>query len=99
MHSVSLSIPLLCTSDPPRSPCRSLPPAASLLPTRCLSQKSGDKQTALEHLFKSETAMKKANDLAMFHAEKAIEALLRLPESEARNALVRLTWVVITRKK
>jgi geranylgeranyl pyrophosphate synthase len=43
--------------------------------------------------------MKKANDLAMFHAEKAIEALLRLPESEARNALVRLTWVVITRKK
>ncbi|GMI42472.1 hypothetical protein TrCOL_g5154 [Triparma columacea] len=62
-------------------------------------KKSGDKQTALEHLFKSETAMKKANDLAMFHAEKAIEALLRLPESEARNALVRLTWVVITRKK
>ena len=50
-------------------------------------------------MFKSETAMKKANDLAMFHAEKAIEALLRLPESEARNALVRLTWVVITRKK
>jgi len=62
-------------------------------------KKSGDKQTALEHLFKSETAMTKANELAMFHAEKAIQALLRLPESEARNALVRLTWIVITRKK
>lgn len=62
-------------------------------------KKDGDKQQALESLFKSETAMKKAEALATFHSDKAIEALLRLPESEAREALVRLTSVVITRKK
>jgi len=59
----------------------------------------GDKEKALEYLFKSETAMKKAENLATFHADKAVEALGRLPESEARDALARLTSVVITRKK
>ena len=62
-------------------------------------KKEGDKQRALEALFASPTAMKKAEALATFHSDKAIEALLRLPESEAREALVRLTSVVITRKK
>jgi len=59
----------------------------------------GDKQLALEYLFKSPIAMQKAENLATFHADKAVEALGRLPESEARDALVRLTSVVITRKK
>lgn len=59
----------------------------------------GDKQTALEALYKSETAMDKAKNLAQFHAQKAVDALLRLPPSEARDALLRLTYVVITRKK
>uniref|UniRef100_A0A6U3UKH7 Polyprenyl synthetase n=2 Tax=Ditylum brightwellii TaxID=49249 RepID=A0A6U3UKH7_9STRA len=62
-------------------------------------KKKGDKQAALEALFKSETAMDKARDLARFHAQRAIDALLRLPQSESRDALVRLTHVVITRKK
>jgi geranylgeranyl pyrophosphate synthase len=31
--------------------------------------------------------------------QKAVEAILRLPQSEARDALVRLTHAVITRKK
>ena len=62
-------------------------------------KKEGDKQLALECLFKSPTAMKKAEALATFHSDKAIEALLRLPKSEAREALVRLTSVVITRSK
>ena len=62
-------------------------------------KKSGDKKTALEFLFKSETAMGKAKNLAKFHADKAIEALLRLKQSESRDALVRLTQLVITRKK
>merc|ERR1719247_2091825 len=62
-------------------------------------KEKGDKQTALEALYSSPTAMKKAEALATFHSDKAIEALLRLPESEAREALVRLTSVVITRKK
>merc|ERR1712232_44225 len=62
-------------------------------------KKKGDKQTALEYLYKSSDAMNKARGLALFHAEKAVEALLRLPQSEARDALIRLTYVVITRKK
>jgi len=59
----------------------------------------GDKQTALEYLYKSPTAMNKARALALFHAEKAVQAILRLPQSEARDALIRLTHAVITRKK
>ena len=31
--------------------------------------------------------------------QRAVDALLRLPQSEARDALVRLTHLVITRKK
>lgn len=62
-------------------------------------KEKGDKQTALEYLYKSPTAMNKARDLALFHAEKAVEAILRLPQSEARDALIRLTHAVITRKK
>mmetsp|Transcript_19118 Transcript_19118/g.27187 ORF Transcript_19118/g.27187 Transcript_19118/m.27187 type:complete len:556 (+) Transcript_19118:107-1774(+) len=60
---------------------------------------SGDKQTALEHLYKSKTAMDKARNLARFHAQRAVDAILRLPQSEARDSLVRLTHLVITRNK
>eukprot|EP00588_Corethron_pennatum_P004667 CAMPEP_0194298018 /NCGR_PEP_ID=MMETSP0169-20130528/59928_1 /TAXON_ID=218684 /ORGANISM="Corethron pennatum, Strain L29A3" /LENGTH=503 /DNA_ID=CAMNT_0039047951 /DNA_START=326 /DNA_END=1837 /DNA_ORIENTATION=+ len=59
----------------------------------------GDKQTALEYLYKSETAMDKAKNLAQFHAQKSTDALLRMPQSESRDALVRLVHMVITRKK
>jgi len=62
-------------------------------------KEKGDKQTALEALYKSKTAMDKAKNLAQFHAQRAVDALLRLPQSEARDALLRLTYVVITRKK
>lgn len=62
-------------------------------------KKKGDKQQALECLYKSETAMDKARNLAQFHAQRAVDAILRLPQSEARDALVRLTHTVITRKK
>jgi len=62
-------------------------------------KKKGDKQTALEYLYQSEVAMDKARNLAKFHAQRAVDALLRLPQSEARDALVRLTHAVITRKK
>eukprot|EP00814_Leptocylindrus_danicus_P019528 CAMPEP_0116011890 /NCGR_PEP_ID=MMETSP0321-20121206/4819_1 /TAXON_ID=163516 /ORGANISM="Leptocylindrus danicus var. danicus, Strain B650" /LENGTH=564 /DNA_ID=CAMNT_0003481173 /DNA_START=630 /DNA_END=2324 /DNA_ORIENTATION=+ len=62
-------------------------------------KEKGDKQTALEHLYKSKTAMDKAKTLAMFHAQKAVDAILRLPQSEARDALIRLTNLVVTRKK
>jgi len=58
-----------------------------------------DKQTALEALYKSDKAMDKAKNLAKFHAQKAVDAILRLPQSEPRDALIRLTHAVITRKK
>jgi len=59
----------------------------------------GDKDVALEALYKSRTAMDQAKNLALFHAQKAVDAILRLPQSEARDALIRLTHTVITRKK
>ncbi|KAL3781242.1 hypothetical protein ACHAWO_009874 [Cyclotella atomus] len=62
-------------------------------------KEKGDKQTALEALYKSKTAMNKAKQLAQFHAQRAVDALLRLPQSDARDALLRLTYVVITREK
>merc|ERR1712183_1268018 len=58
-----------------------------------------DKQVALEALYKSRTAMDQAKNLALFHAQKAVDAILRLPQTEARDALIRLTHTVITRKK
>jgi len=62
-------------------------------------KKKGDKQTALEALYKSDTAMDKAKALAKFHAQRAVDALLRLPQSESRDSLVRLTHAVVTRNK
>lgn len=62
-------------------------------------KEKGDKQFALETLYKSSTAMDRAKTLAQFHAQKALDALFRLPQSDARDALVRLTHAVITRKK
>lgn len=62
-------------------------------------KEKGDKQTALEYLYKDSKSMDKARALALFHAEKAVEAILRLPQSEARDSLIRLTHAVITRKK
>lgn len=62
-------------------------------------KKKGDKQTALEYLYKSEFAMDRAKGLAAFHAQKAVDAILRLPQSKARDSLIRLTHKVITRKK
>jgi len=59
----------------------------------------GDKQAALEYLYKSENAMDNANGLARFHAQRAVDAILRLPQSEARDSLIRLTHKVITRNK
>tara|TARA_B110000305_G_C19358508_1_gene598169 strand:+ start:629 stop:829 length:201 start_codon:yes stop_codon:yes gene_type:complete len=59
----------------------------------------GDRDRALELLFKSEFAMDRAKGLAAFHADMAIKCVKRLPQSDARDALMRLTHTVITRKK
>lgn len=62
-------------------------------------KKKGDKEKALEALYSSDVGMDKAKALANFHAQSAIDALMRLPQTEARDALVRLTHTVVTRKK
>mmetsp|Transcript_13260 Transcript_13260/g.18777 ORF Transcript_13260/g.18777 Transcript_13260/m.18777 type:complete len:522 (+) Transcript_13260:193-1758(+) len=62
-------------------------------------KEKGDKETALEALYASDTAMQKAKDLSMFHAQRAVDALLRIPQSEARDALIRITHTCVTRKK
>lgn len=62
-------------------------------------KEKGDKEKALEALYSSDVAMDKAKALANFHAQCAVDALMRLPQTEARDALVRLTHTVITRKK
>eukprot|EP00521_Asterionellopsis_glacialis_P006342 CAMPEP_0195283008 /NCGR_PEP_ID=MMETSP0707-20130614/1700_1 /TAXON_ID=33640 /ORGANISM="Asterionellopsis glacialis, Strain CCMP134" /LENGTH=465 /DNA_ID=CAMNT_0040342105 /DNA_START=192 /DNA_END=1589 /DNA_ORIENTATION=+ len=62
-------------------------------------KEKGDKETALEALYASDTAMQKAKDLSMFHAQRAVDALLRLPQSDARDALIRITHTCVTRKK
>jgi geranylgeranyl pyrophosphate synthase len=61
--------------------------------------KKGDKEIALKALYADDIAMNKAKNLAAFHAQRAVDALLRLPQSEPRDALIRLTHAVITRKK
>jgi len=62
-------------------------------------KKKGDKEKALEALYSSDVAMDKAKALANFHAQCAVDALMRLPQTDARDALVRLTHTVVTRKK
>jgi len=62
-------------------------------------KQKGDKEKALEKLYSSDVAMDKAKALANFHAQCAVDALMRLPQTDARDALVRLTHTVITRKK
>lgn len=73
-------------------------PALRPLVMRRFKEK-GDKQTALETLYKSDVAMDKARALARFHAQRAVDALLRLPQSESRDALIRLTHICVTRAK
>jgi geranyl diphosphate synthase len=44
-------------------------------------------------------ALEKSRDLALWHAQRAVNAIQVLPPSEAREALVRLAYVVVTRRK
>jgi len=57
----------------------------------------GDAEKAYE-LVMSTNGVTRAEHLAIFHAESAMDALKEFPPSEARDALVRLTEIVLTRK-
>lgn len=57
----------------------------------------GDCQEAAR-LVRSSDGLRRAEQLALFHAQSAIDALKKLPPSEARSALVQLTEIVVSRK-
>ena len=58
---------------------------------------SGDVQKAVEMASKTD-CVEKSYNLAEFHAQRAVDALFRLPESEARAALLRLLHTALSRK-
>merc|ERR1712146_14773 len=57
----------------------------------------GDIQKAVE-LSQSTDCISKSYHLAEFHAQRALDALNRMPESEAQRALMRLLHIAISRK-
>lgn len=57
----------------------------------------GDAEKAYE-LVMSTDGVARAENLAIFHAQTAMDALSIFPESEAKEALMRLTEIVLTRK-
>ena len=59
-------------------------------------KEKGDVQSAIQMAVKT-NSVEKSYQLADFHAQSATNALLRLPSSDARNALARLLYVAISR--
>ncbi|CAG8592003.1 1085_t:CDS:2 [Diversispora eburnea] len=58
----------------------------------------GDVEKARELVYRSK-GIEQTKLLAALHCEKAIAAISKLPESDARNALIQLTHKVLIRKK
>ncbi|CAM9897211.1 unnamed protein product [Ascophyllum nodosum] len=58
----------------------------------------GDKEKALQAVLAGD-AVARSRELARWHAQRAVDAVLRLPPSEARDALVNICHVVLTRNK
>ncbi|RHZ70844.1 hypothetical protein Glove_265g3 [Diversispora epigaea] len=58
----------------------------------------GDVEKARELVYRSK-GIEQTKLLAALHCEKAIAAISKLPESDARNALIQLTHKVLVRKK
>lgn len=60
----------------------------------------GDVETTFNAVHANDgLALEKSRDLALWHAQRAVDAIQVLPPSEAREALVRLAHVVIVRRK
>ncbi|RIA87551.1 solanesyl pyrophosphate synthase [Glomus cerebriforme] len=58
----------------------------------------GDEKKARELVYQSK-GIEQTKLLAASHCQTAINAILKLPESDARNALIQLSQTVLTRKK
>lgn len=61
-------------------------------------KESSDVQKAVSLALKTD-CVKRSYELAEFHAERAVQALMRIPPSESRSALFRLLHQVISRDK
>ncbi|CAB1119910.1 unnamed protein product [Ectocarpus sp. CCAP 1310/34] len=61
-------------------------------------KKEGDKEKALKAVLAGD-AVARSRELARWHAQRAVDAVLRLPPSEARNGLVNICHIVLTRNK
>ena len=81
--------PILFASD-------SVPELRPLIQRRF--KESGDIQKAVQ-LAQNTDCVQKSFGLAEFHAQKAVDALMRFPESQYRQALMRLLHVCISRDK
>jgi len=57
----------------------------------------GDKEKAL-NLVMATDGIERSRDLALFHAQSAVNAVMELPPSQARDALVQVCHIVLTRK-
>lgn len=58
----------------------------------------GDKEAAFEYVLQTD-AVQRSRELARWHAQRAVDAAARLPPSEARQALVNVCHIVLTRNK
>jgi len=70
-------------------------PELKALIQRKFSQ-AGDVQHACEIVLESD-GLQRTKELAMFHAQAAVDACCSLPESDARSGLIRLCHVVLSR--
>ena len=59
----------------------------------------GDKELAYRLVTERSSGVVRAKELARFHAQRAVDAISRLPRSQYRDALAVLCEIVITRQK
>jgi len=60
-------------------------------------KQEGDIERTLRYVMQSD-GIDRARTLALFHAQRAVNAMCRIPESEERNALITLAHLVLSRK-
>jgi len=60
-------------------------------------KQEGDVERTLRFVLQSD-GIDRSRGLALFHAQRAVNAMCRIPESEERNALITLAHLVLSRK-
>lgn len=60
-------------------------------------KQDGDIERTLRYVLQSD-GIDRARALALFHAQRAVNAVCRIPASDERNALITLAHLVLSRK-